>query len=179
MSILSKHFGFVNEQVGLQTKFATKFEKQEWRSSIHLNAANLFKELAADLMEADRLLDEGGGTRPFKPSKLALTAQDVEGLPEELLAELTFSGGDKAEMAIVQIINDNGGIASLDQIIVAIYRKTGEISKRSQMTSKLYRMSQKGLLFSVPNKKGAYSSALISEDDAKSLFGADEPEIRT
>lgn len=177
MGILLKHLGFVNEQIGVQTKLIAKFQNQDWRRALHENSCEQFKTLASDLTEADKLLDQyAGAPAPIKVNKLALTPQDVEGLPEELLAELTFSGADKSEMALIQVINDNGGIASLDQILVGIFRKNGEIFKRSALTSKLYRMIQKPLIFAVPNKKGVYSTTLLSELEAEKLFGLDAKE---
>ena len=70
----------------------------------------------------------------------------------------------------------NGGIASLDQILVGLYRNSGELWKRNTLTSKLYRMAQKGVVFQVPEKKGVYSTRRISEEDARRLFGLEGQE---
>ena len=85
-------------------------------------------------------------------------------LPALKMARISES--DKAEFTIVSLIDESGGVASLDQILVALYRKTGEISKRLGLNSRLYRMVQKGLIHSVPGKKGVYSTKPIVEDGA-------------
>jgi hypothetical protein len=62
-------------------------------------------------------------------------------------------------------------LLSLDKLIIGLYKKTAEIHKRSTLTSRLYRMIQKGLIYSVPYRKGIYSTQELSEDDVKGLFG--------
>ena len=41
------------------------------------------------------------------------------------------------------------------------------------MTSRLYRMVQRGLLYSLANKKGVYSTFRIPEDEVSKLFSTD------
>lgn len=102
---------------------------------------------------------------------ITLTLEDIEGLPPELMQELSISDADRLEFTIVSIINDAGGILSLDKIIVGLYKKTGEVHKRSTLTSRLYRMIQKSLIYSVPYRKGIYSTQELTDDDVKRLFG--------
>jgi hypothetical protein len=72
--------------------------------------------------------------------------EDIEGLPPELMQELSISDADRLEFTIVGIINEAGGLMSLDKIIIGLYKKSGEIHKRSTLTSRLYRMIQKNLI---------------------------------
>lgn len=177
MSILAKHIAFVKEQIAVQARLATRYQKDERRSALHSASSESFRVLADDIALADAKLDECEATASHRPEprqlRLSLTPQDVDGLPEELMAELSYSGGDKTEFALVQAIDKLGGVASLDQILVAIYRTTGEILKRTTLTSRLYRMAQKGLIFTVPSRKGVYSTTKFTEQDAALLFGAE------
>jgi hypothetical protein len=86
------------------------------------------------------------------------------------MSELSVSSADKTEYAILNLMEKAGGIMSLDQIIVGLYRTTQEIHKRQTTTSRLYRMAGKNLVFSVPNKKGVYSLEPISEEEAAKLL---------
>jgi hypothetical protein len=43
--------------------------------------------------------------------------------------------------------------------------------KRSTLTSRAYRMVQKGNLFSVPTKKGVYSTHELTEDQVSQILG--------
>jgi hypothetical protein len=74
------------------------------------------------------------------------------------------------------LLDEHGGIASLDQIIFGLYKKTKEIVKRQAMTNRLYRMGQKELIWGVPGKKGVYSNRPISDQEAASLFGVEPSE---
>jgi len=71
------------------------------------------------------------------------------------------------------LIDENNGLISLDQLIIGIWKKTGESVKRQALTSRLYRMSQKDLIFSVPTKKGVYSNRPISEEEATKMFSGE------
>jgi hypothetical protein len=93
--------------------------------------------------------------KPAAP-KLTLSPADLEGLPDELLAQLAISSSDKADFEILSIFEQLGGIASLDQVIIALYKKTGEIPERAKINAKIYRISQKGLLEPVEGKKAVY-----------------------
>lgn len=101
---------------------------------------------------------------------ITLMPDELDGLPEELISEL-ISDSDRSEREIYKVIEECGGIASLDRIILTLYKKTGEVHKRAGTTSRLYRMSQKGFAFPVPGKKGVYSIKQLSEAEAEKLFG--------
>jgi hypothetical protein len=64
---------------------------------------------------------------------------DVDGLPEELLAELKIIPDDLEDKVFELLPVDGSGI-SLDQVLVDLYKKHGLLKKRRFMQSKLYRM---------------------------------------
>ncbi len=178
MSILAKHLAFVNEQVIVQGRLADKYKKDERRTALHLASQSRFDELAQALLEADKLLDQSPLQRnQLHAPVLTLRADELDGLPSELIAELSDGAiPDKADVALLQVIEERGGVASLDQIIVGLYRKTSEVMKRNTLTSKLYRMAQKGVVHPVPEKKGVYSTQRLSEEQVAKLFGTDTNE---
>ncbi len=77
---------------------------------------------------------------------------------------------DRAEFNLVSAVRSLGGVASLDQIIVHLYTTTKEVQKRMPLSQRLYRMTQKELLHSVPGKKGVYSVAPMTEEEAAKLI---------
>lgn len=101
---------------------------------------------------------------------------DLSDLPPELLKELSESIKGETD-PLIKIIQGRGGIATLDEILIDLYRKYKEIGKRPIVSNKLYRLSRRGLCWSVPGKKGTYSTikptgattiaggAGLSEDD--------------
>lgn len=177
MSIIEKQLPFVKEQQLAQEKLAKKWESDAWRSERHLKSAAKFKELAEDLITLDANSShsgQDGKPLPLSRAGIFLTLKDIEGLPEELIKELSFSDSDKLEFTIAGVIDEAGGVLSLDKILVGIYYKTQEILRRNVLVSRLFRMGQKGLIFSVRHKKGIYSTREISPDEAKKLFGQDD-----
>ena len=66
----------------------------------------------------------------------------------------------------MQILRDKGGTASLDEIIVGLYRKFGvEKMKRQQVASKINRMeSRKDLVTRIPKRRGLYTIPQTSMD---------------
>jgi hypothetical protein len=109
-------------------------------------------------------------TPPLAPPSGAKPKDDLADLPLELLAEL--SGGAKAETdPLIQIINKRGGTASLDDILIDLYRAYNEIGKRTVIGNKLYRLARRELCWPVPGRKGIYTTTKpaaavgISNDD--------------
>jgi len=174
--IIEKYIPFVKEQIALQEKMITKFADQAWRQNLHIASLEKYKSLEKDILEISNYIKELE-KRPkisVSANKLTLTFEDIQNLPKELIEELSISDADRTEFNINSIIEDNGGIASLDQILVGLYNKTNEIFKRVTITSRLHRMANKGLVFSVPGKKGIYSNHELSETDVDSLFNKEE-----
>lgn len=92
----------------------------------------------------------------FFDNPLALTSKDIEGLPDVVLDELNAL--DSLEIAILELFTMAGGTLILDKIIAGLYHLTGTPHSRTAITAKLYRMSKKALVYSVPKKKGLYTT---------------------
>jgi hypothetical protein len=177
---LDKYLDFVKDQINLQERLANRYELQPWRQDKHVNTGRQFRELYDDLLKAQQQINEFGQQTESIGNiyrKMALTLEDVEGLPSELVEQLSISESDKLDFAIESILNQAGGILSLDKILIGLYKATGEIHKRNNITSRLYRMRQKGAIYNVPNKSGFYSTRALSEADVRRLFGQEETEV--
>jgi len=94
----------------------------------------------------------------IKNSPLYINSDDLEDLPPELLAQLNITESDKKDMYISNLIKKCGGIISLDKLLIAIYKDSGEIYERNKLMARLYRMSLKELIYTHPSKKGQYST---------------------
>lgn len=104
-----------------------------------------------------------------------ITPDDIEGLPQELLDELNLTDSDHAEFDIVNIIKKHGGTMSLDHLLIALYKSTGVVHKRRSLTSKLYRMVNKGLLFNAKDKRATYTTDSFS--GVTNLHGQEDDEL--
>jgi hypothetical protein len=186
MGKIDNYLSFVKEQVGVQEKLAKKYEDSPFRKGQHLASAKNMSELADFLTEiqAKGTRDVSYLNRGDSPQKkLLLTLEEIEGLPEELLKELNLTETDRHDLVVEHLIAQAGGILSLDKIMVQLWKRTGEVPKRNTITSRLYRMVAKGMIYNVPGKKGVYSTYEVSEQEAKRLFGTDgeaeEPSAQT
>ncbi len=156
---------FVKGQRDFHIERAEIYSHNNFRKNKHLETAKEFDELLEYL--------ESAHTRPLPKGQLvlALTPDDLDGLPEELVSELSISSADKAEFVVLSVMEEHGGIMSLDQIMVHYYRATGEIPRRTAMTNRVYRLGQKKLIKNVPGKKGVYCLASISDATLAELTG--------
>jgi len=162
---------FVKSQLAFHEAQAVKYANEPRRAERHHSTAIRFRALLSDLTEAAQLLEtlpelrERAGNAP----RLTLAWDEIEGLPPEVLAELSISDSDKTEFSVQSAIRELGGVASLDRLIVYLFKTTGEVHKRTPLNQRLYRMSQKDMIFSVPGKKGVYSISPLTEEDAAKL----------
>lgn len=103
---------------------------------------------------------------------------NVHDLPPELLEELSIAKSDELEDQLVTVINAYGGEATLDQILVGLYRKFKVSQKRRFIQNKLYRMS---MVWSVDGKKGVYTTSdpEIGDLIGKPLYEFDEGQPTT
>ncbi len=167
MTSLQKHLSFVKEQYEFHIRMAERFLDTPRRRTLHLVTAQGFHDLADALIETEKELEELS-QRPkinsSSPIALSITKQDLEGLPEQLIKELSISDSDWIEFMLYELAEDNGGMISLDQLLIGLYKKTDEVHKRATITSRLYRMGQKGMIFGVAGKKGVYSTTQASEE---------------
>ena len=175
MNNIPQHIEFVKSQQAFHERQALRFSDDFRRRELHIDTAKRFESLANYLTELEEKLASGSaiGGGPALPGgqyRLALTRDEVEGLPEELMNELSVSDADKTEFNIVSLIDEAGGVATLDRILVALYRQNGEIMKRANLNARLYRMTQRELIHSVPGKKGVYSTKRLTEEDIEKLI---------
>lgn len=173
MENLWQHAEFVKAQMDFHLRQADKYVSEPRRSTLHATTAAQFRLLLEGLDALHEWQEANPGWENAKQAdrskRLALSWDEIEGLPPELLNELSLSDSDRTEFNILSSVRELGGVASLDRLLVHIYRQSGEIMKRVALNQRLYRMTQKELLFGVPGKKGVYSIEPMSELDADLL----------
>ncbi len=164
---MSSFIEFVNSQLSFHERMADKLKANPKRAEKHQETAESFRKLLIYLESITNTSEQ----RPKKAIQLSLSFEEIEGLPPELVQELSVSDGDRMDFTIMRIVEELGGIASLDRILIGIYRETGEVMKRNTLTSRVYRMGQKNLLFPVPGKKGVYSLKELTEVEVAAILG--------
>lgn len=165
MYTLDEDKKLVKDQVSFH-KFQQKKIKNPAKKEKQAYLAERFESLLSRL-EYDQP-DDASDADPLPLSKCpTVLPSDINGLPEEVLESLNLSVSDRIEYKIHDLIDRLGGAANVDKIVIALYHDTGEIHERKQIASKVYRMAQKGLLFSSATGKGIYTihDEGVTDDD--------------
>lgn len=160
---LAELTAFVNKQAEFHRQQAEKHGRDQVRSARHLETASEFEILLAYLTQ------QQGGQVDKKPLRIALSWDEVQDLPPELLEELTVSETDRIEFLILSIMEKHDGVIGLDRLLVELYRATGEVFKRQGIINRLYKMANKGEVQSVEGKKGVYTTKELSEEEYAAL----------
>lgn len=182
MESLTDALIFVNGQIAFHERKTRLFEETNPRRfAQHTKVCEQFAALAAFLQAQaehvdkleDQLAERPAGAPASQlngaPIQLSLRLEDIQDLPDELIRELSITDGDKMDFTIQGLMQEHGGIMSLDQLLIGLYRKTGEIHKRPNLNARLYRMTKKNAVFDVPGRKGVYSVRPLSEGESAAL----------
>lgn len=86
-----------------------------------------------------------------------LSLSDLEGLPDDLIAELPLSDADWEDLKIMDLMQD--GPISLNNLLIGLYQKDGKVRDRSRLYQRLYRMASKGVIESVKGEKSCFKKA--------------------
>jgi len=98
---------------------------------------------------------------------MPVDAGDLADLPPELLSELSGSHADPLEAQIMAVLQDCGGRADLDQLLIGLYRKFETVQKRRFLQNKLWRMVRKGRLHKAGKARGMFALAADKERGRK------------
>lgn len=187
MESLLEALAFCKDQASFHERKARIYAASPRRLAQHEAISRQFDALTAFLERQAAYVDElearialGGefvnSPPAAKPVQLALRLEDIDGLPDELIRELSITDGDKMDFTIQALMNEHAGVMSLDQLLIALYRKTGEIHKRPTLNSRMYRMTQKGAVFNVQGRKGVYATRELSDTESAALDRSEVPE---
>ena len=83
----------------------------------------------------------------------------VRSIPEDLKDEISLTDTDKFEIDVLNLIDKaKGKRISINNLLIALKISTGVMYSRSNLNNRLYRMVKKDILFSVPGRKGLYTT---------------------
>ncbi len=125
--------------------------------------------LESVLNELERLQEL---TRPIPKN----VSNNLSDLPPALLKELTVVKSDDLEEKLYNLIKANGDVADIDTLLITLYRRFDIQQTRRYLQNKLWRMGQKELIWSVPNKKGHYTTTPPEEANEAKKESGDEPD---
>ncbi len=175
MQTIDESIEYVNQQLAFyQSKVGDPKTRNIKFFEHHSEATQSIKAHLEHLKQVSSTADNEASSIN-KNDYVSITPNDIQGLPQELINELGLTESDHNEFEIVNLIKQHGGVMSLDHVLIALYKKTGAIHKRKILTAKLYRMVNKGLVFT--DKRGVYSLCPEENSDKDSKIansGAEE-----
>lgn len=168
---VSQDFAILQEQIAFHEKRAEAVKAQPFRAVIHHKTAEKLRTVLEHILQLQsELYNAANLRRPIRPgTQLSLSPDDLHGLPPELVQELSIDT-DRVEFTIINLIDEAGGILSLDKILIGLFKKTGEIHKRKETNNRLYRMEKTNQIFKVPGTKSAYSIRELTPDEVNKII---------
>ena len=162
MKTKAELIAFVKDQTGFHRRQAHSKEKSgdQERAARHARFAQDFADLKVFLEEIPDDAQKPGRTDP--PGFLRIG--DIDELPEELRMQIKISESDKVDMDIIEAIDGFGGTAAIDEILVALWRKSDKIHERDYIARKIYRLTRNDMLRSV-KRKGYFTTDLSQENE--------------
>jgi hypothetical protein len=91
-----------------------------------------------------------------KPAPDPADISDLSDLPPELLSELSIAQVDVLERQVLTVLQELGGAADLDRILIALYRRFQVVQKRRFLQNKLWRMVRKGQVLKPEGARGVF-----------------------
>jgi len=174
---MSDYIDSVNDILATLDEVRSAYEKRDNRERA-IEYAKHLQNLRAFIADYERLEAK---TRPIPVAN----GEDLSDLPPELLKELSSSKTDELETQIITIINAASSVADIDTILINLYRRFEVVQTRRFLQNKLWRMTQKEILWSVDGKKGSYTTTppdALSQDakltnEEVTIFQVDDDEI--
>jgi hypothetical protein len=166
--IMYEYIGTVKRQIAWFNSQIARYDPEHPRYRPEQIA--MYERLVREFSDLLRFLETLHLTPEIKPAESQIRPNgadqispspgrsDLADLPEELLNELSGKTTKGDTDPLLRIIEDRGGTASLDDILIDFYRKYGQIGKRILIQNKLYRLSKHGLVSAIPGKKGIYTT---------------------
>lgn len=162
MKLRPEDYAFVKDQEAFHLRTAEKFIGDPRRASKHNNYAAQFRELAQRVQFAiDNPATDTPKVDNDPPSFLRIG--NMEDLPKELREQIKISDSDKLDMDIIEAIDSFGGVAAIDEVLVALWRKSGKVHERDYIARKIYRLTRNKMIVSV-KRKGYFSTDLDAQN---------------
>lgn len=159
---------FVKSQIDHHRKSITFHEKRGDQPKVnrHRGILKRFEEL---LPKMEQMMGVSPPVKfETKDIKVGSRIGNIDDLPESIRTQLVSFQMDELESQILDLLNDQlDSVATIDEILVGLWRIHETAHQRDQLANKIYRMTRKEQLFSVSGKKGVYSTKNVDDADVQ------------
>lgn len=166
---------FVKSQIAHHTRSIRYHEsrKDEPKARRHRGILKRFEELLTKIEAINQEYPDhpNGKVTIRRIEAIGNRLGNLDDLPEEIRNQLVSVQYDELETQILEVINERyGGIATIDEILVGLWREHNDVHPRDVLANKIYRMTRKEYLHSVAGRKGVYATQPVedAEDEVTS-----------
>ena len=152
---------FVKSQLDYHRRSAERFKSDPIRNRKHSNIVARFEALHSFLLSIPENQARKHGAPPVVPKQGVMRIGSIDELPKELIDQLSITESDHLEFDIISVVDGFGGAASIDEILVGLWRKTQKVTERAFLSRKLYRMAQQEKIWPVQGRKGIYATTPV------------------
>ncbi len=160
-----------------------KVPLHDWQAKAFLQLSLAIQEdikYAADLEEAKSAAtpppsqtDHDKALGELLNQATRITPEHLANLPQELIDQLQISDADRFQWDVVELIDRTPDkTISIDVLLIALYRTTGKVHDRTELSNRIWRLTRKGIVFAVPGKKGIYTT--IAQNGELDLLSSDD-----
>lgn len=89
----------------------------------------------------------------------ALRPGDLVNLPEQLRAQLQLSRNDHLDMSIYAALENLGGSATIEKLLIEFYRSQRTMINRKPLARRLHGLVERGVIFRTPGRRGLYHTS--------------------
>ncbi|HWA91405.1 MAG TPA: hypothetical protein VG889_15320 [Rhizomicrobium sp.] len=124
------------------------------------------KELAKSGFDTAAETKERQAVVVLSPGKRG-TGGNLSDLPDELLKELRLGPRTSLDAQILDVFRALGGTATLDDVLIGLYRMFAVVQKRRFVQNAIWRMIRKGHLTAQKGKRGSFALASVPQGRRK------------
>lgn len=148
LRLMAGNTNFSDSEIREHINILKKIKESLNKSKFKFSSESISKEGKEELLLND-ILNNPESLTPFA----------ISSIPADLKDEISLTDTDKFEIEVINLINKaKGKRMSLNNLLVALKLTTGIAHSRSTLNNRLYRMVKKDILFSVPGRKGLYTT---------------------
>ena len=171
MSNIAKIIEFVQSEIEFHERKQSELAPtNQWASQKHQETASNLTEVLNWIVD-----NKDKSESQLESDLFYINPLELDDLPEELRKELSVSDSDLYDAQVLELLRIAKRPISLNELMIALYRKYEVQHKRAAITARLYRLVNNEQIASPV--KGTYTLPQYMPDPIVDLFGDDADEL--
>lgn len=129
----------------METKALTQLNFGKYKGRTIADVVQSDPKYVKWILDNPKVMQEGLKEAIIKLNSKEKAMADEKALPVELVEQL-LKGRENKHDETLELLQALGGKADMDTLLIQSWEKTGKVTKRNTMTSRLYSMEKAGLI---------------------------------